>query len=140
MKTPTACRSILAAAGIAGATGVLIGAFGAHGLETFLADSGRAADLIPKRIDQFDVGARYHLIHAVALLALAAVPITGPKLRSIIAGFMVAGIVFFSGSLYLLVAIEKPILGAVTPIGGVCWIIAWTLLGVWAIRHSPNPS
>lgn len=127
-------RRILAAAGIAGALGVLVGAFGAHGLEAFLADSGRLPDLIPKRISQFDVGARYHLVHAVALLALSAVPSAAGKLRSIIAMLFVAGIVFFSGSLYVLVAIELPILGAVTPIGGVCWIVAWSLLVVMALK------
>ena len=79
--------------------GVLIGAFGAHGLEAFLVDAGASAELVDKRLDQFDVGARYHLVHAVALLGLPGLPLLSARMRSCAFGFFTAGNVFFSGSL-----------------------------------------
>jgi len=127
--------AIVATAAILGGLGVVIGAFGAHGLETSLADSGLAPDVVAKRLDQFDVGARYHLVHAVALLALAGLPAISRSARMAAFGLMVAGIVLFSGSLYLLVVTNTPKLGAITPIGGVCWIIAWSIVAVSATRN-----
>ncbi len=133
-------RRIAIAAGIAGALGVLIGAFGAHGLEDFLAKKGLDVALIAKRAGQFDVGARYHLIHAVALLALGAFGDSGTKVispRSLrtVAWLIVIGMVLFSGSLYLLVATNTPWLGAITPLGGVAWVIAWFWIAVAAFRR-----
>ena len=127
-------RYTLLAAGVAGALGVLIGAFGAHLLPGFLAGQGLDEALIRKRQSQFDVGARYHLIHAVALLALAAVRCGPLSLRRWAAWLLVAGMVFFSGSLYLLVLTNTTWLGAITPVGGLAWIVAWTLLTVAAAR------
>lgn len=120
-------------AGILGAIGVAVGAYGAHGLETTLAGSIDDAAKLAKRVDQFNVGVRYHLVHAVALLALASAPLADASRRRIAIGFTV-GTLFFSGSLYLLVLLEIPILGAVTPIGGVAWIVSWTMLVVAAWR------
>ena len=113
--------------------GVLIGAFGAHGLEAFLVDAGASAELVDKRLDQFDVGARYHLVHAVALLGLPGLPLLSARMRSFAFGFFTAGIVLFSGSLYLLVLTNTPWLGAITLFGGVCWILAWTTIAVAAL-------
>ncbi len=128
-------RRIVAIAAISGLLAVLIGAFGAHGLESFL-DSRHSlpADAIAKRIEQFDTGARYHLAHSVALLALGGLIGTAGVAFRVAAGMMMAGIVLFSGSLYLLVATNTPALGAITPIGGVLWIIAWGTVAVAAIR------
>lgn len=124
-------RKFLVYAAVTGSLGVLIGAFGAHGLPGFLADQGADAETITKRIDQFDTAARYHLIHAVAILALASVPFGSPERRMWVARFFVAGIVLFSGSLYLLVLTGVTKLGAVTPLGGLSWIFAWlALIGV----------
>ena len=121
-------RRIIIAASLAGATGVLLGAFGAHGLDQFLESGGLDADLVAKRSDQFDVGVRYHLVHAVALLGLASIPAAGNSLRRWVARLFVAGLLLFSGSLYLLVVTNTPVLGAITPLGGLCWIAAWLLL------------
>ncbi|TWU38754.1 hypothetical protein Q31b_38320 [Novipirellula aureliae] len=126
--TDASQRKILVLAAVCGALGVLIGAFGAHGLPNLLADRGLPEATVLKRLDQFDVGARYHLIHAVVLLALAALPIGSHVLRTRIAWMFVAGILFFSGSLYLLVLTNQPKFGAITPIGGATWIAAWLLL------------
>ena len=127
-------RQTLLAAGIAGALGVLIGAFGAHLLPEFLAGQGLDEALIRKRQSQFDVGARYHLVHAAALLALAAVRCGPLSLRRWAAWLLIAGIVLFSGSLYLLVLTSTTWLGMITPLGGLAWIVAWTLIAIAAAR------
>lgn len=103
-------------AGAVGALGVAMGAFGAHALE------GRIED--PHLIEVWHTGARYHLIHAVALLGVAAHP--GAVDWS--GRLFVAGIVLFSGSLYLMTLTGVRVLGAVTPLGGLCFIAGWLLL------------
>lgn len=128
-------RRLVALAGWAGFSAVLIGAFGAHGLEDWLGSRFAApAELLAKRLDQFDVGARYHLAHAVALLAIAGWSGGPPKPLRRAAWLMFAGIVLFSGSLYVLVLTNTPAWGAVTPIGGVLWLVAWGLLAISARR------
>lgn len=104
-------------AGIVGALGVALGAFGAHGLQTRIED--------PHLIEVWHTAARYHLLHALALLGVAAHP-GQPAL----AGWLfVAGIVLFSGSLYAMTLTDVRALGAITPLGGVCFIIGWLVLG-----------
>ncbi|MEZ6089848.1 MAG: DUF423 domain-containing protein [Pirellulaceae bacterium] len=121
-------RRVLIIAGLLGASGIIIGAFTAHGLRDWLIDRG-FGDVVEKRVDQADVGVRYHLLHAVALLALSAVSSAFPTRRYwIIVTLMTLGVLLFSGSLYLLVALNVPALGAITPLGGLAWIAAWILL------------
>ena len=121
-------------AGILGLTGVVLGAFGAHALKAQLEQRGMAS--------AWDTAVRYHLIHAVALLALAgwveARAATRPTQRSKMAQWAaigwVAGTLLFSGSLYLL-ALGGPIwLGPVTPLGGLALIAGWALLAIAAWR------
>jgi uncharacterized membrane protein YgdD (TMEM256/DUF423 family) len=107
-----------------GGVGVALGAFGAHGLR------GRIS---PEMLTVFETGVRYHMYHALALLATAAlVPrIDGRAL--LIAGWsFTAGIVLFSGSLYALALSGITTLGAVTPLGGVAFIVGWISLAVAA--------
>ncbi|MGI9474205.1 MAG: DUF423 domain-containing protein [Rubripirellula sp.] len=140
MSDGSLSRRILIVAAIAGASGVLVGAFGTHGLGAILESRGYDAELIAKRSDQFDVGVRYHLIHAVALLGLSAVPFeTSGKetVRRWVLRLFVAGLLLFSGSLYLLVVTNTPKLGMVTPLGGLAWILAWLMLIPLAVRD-PN--
>lgn len=132
-------RQLVLAAGIAGASGVLIGAFGAHGLDSLLESRGYDGELVVKRVDQFNVGVRYHLVHAVALLGLIPVAAIAPRITKISALLMIAGVLLFSGSLYLLVLTNTPVLGAITPLGGLSWIAAWIVLAL-AARSSGNPS
>ena len=102
--------------GALGALGVILGAFGAHGLESRVAD--------PAQLEWWETGARYHLVHAVALLAVAAHP-ARPKL----AGWLfVVGIAVFSGTLYVMGLTGIRALGAITPIGGLCFIGGWIAL------------
>lgn len=130
----------VAVGGIMGALGVLVGAFGAHGLDEFLLGSGLNAAKVAERLDQFDVAARYHLVHAVALLGSANLPQLSPRARWLAFLFFTAGIVLFSGSLYLLVITNTPWLGAITPLGGVSWIIAWCTIAVSALGSRSRPA
>ncbi|MCC9602960.1 DUF423 domain-containing protein [Stieleria sp. JC731] len=119
-------RGILLTAAVTGALGVIIGAFGAHGLEDFIAGYSQEPEHIAKRLAQFDTGARYHLVHAVALVALASLPVA--RATRVAAVLFVAGVILFSGSLYVLVLTDTSWLGAITPLGGLAWIFAWASL------------
>ena len=110
---------------ILGALGVALGAFGAHGLRNTLSASDLAT---------FEVGVRYHMYHALALLAVAwAVDRWGGPLTTAAGWSFVVGIVVFSGSLYMLVLTGARWLGAITPIGGVALILGWALLAWTAL-------
>lgn len=140
-KVASAVKFLLVAAGVFGMLGVVIGAFGAHGLEGFLESRGLDAETIARRADQLDVGVRYHLTHTLVLLGLAALGSAGTLSSRWLWWIgipMGLGILIFSGSLYLLVALNLPIMGAITPIGGVTWIIAWILLAVSAGSSKSN--
>src|SRR6476659_5712704 len=114
-------RTFLLAGAVAGLVAVAFGAFGAHGLR------GR---LTPEMLAVFETGVRYHMYHALALLLVAAlVPRPGTGRAIVAAGWLfVAGIVLFSGSLYLLAVTGVTVLGAITPIGGVAFLAGWALL------------
>ena len=114
-------------ASIFGATGVMAGAFGAHGLKE---------RLTPDMLAIFETSARYQLLHALALLGVAAVSSTWNNRTLELAGWaFTLGIVVFSGSLYLLTLTGARWWGAVTPVGGVSLIVGWVMLGLAAVRH-----
>ncbi|MCH6256226.1 DUF423 domain-containing protein [Puniceicoccaceae bacterium K14] len=98
--------------------GVVLGAFGAHGLEDKLAASGLSKT--------WDTAAFYHLVHAVALFALSLSPL-GKQMKWP-GNLFIIGILIFSGSLYTLCLTEIKVLGAITPIGGLSFIAAWGML------------
>jgi uncharacterized membrane protein YgdD (TMEM256/DUF423 family) len=105
---------------------VALGAFGAHALRSRL--DARALDV-------FEVAVRYQFFHALALLVLAVVLDRWPGPVGTGAGWaFVLGIVVFSGSLYLLVATGNSRWGAVTPLGGVAFLIGWVLLAWHIVR------
>lgn len=111
----------LRVAALLGAAAVLLGAFGAHGLKDLLARNGTAAI--------WEKAVFYHFIHAVMLFLLASRPSlqTGPWFS------FLAGIVIFSGSLYLLAVTNVRWLGAITPFGGVSFVVGWVWLAVCPI-------
>jgi uncharacterized membrane protein YgdD (TMEM256/DUF423 family) len=116
-------RTFFVIAAILGALGVMAGAFGAHALRGRL-----TVDLI----DTFDTAASYHLIHAVALMLTAWAASRWPGTATTAAGWLfLAGIVLFSGSLYALSLTGIRALGAITPFGGVAFILGWLALA-WA--------
>lgn len=104
-------------AAVLGALGVLLGAFGAHGLRDVVGD--------PHLLDVWETAARYHLVHVLALCAVAAHPAT-PRAAGVL---FVVGIVVFSGSLYALALTGLGALGAVTPLGGLAFVAGWVALG-----------
>jgi uncharacterized membrane protein YgdD (TMEM256/DUF423 family) len=113
-------QTFLLMGGIAGALGVALGAFGAHGLR---------GHLTPEMLAVFETGVRYHLYHTLAILLVAALAgrVEGRWLPA--AGWcFAAGIVLFSGSLYALSVTGMSALGAVTPLGGVAFILGWACL------------
>jgi len=116
----------LATGAIAGATGVALGAFGAHGLKSRVS---------PDMLAIFETGVRYHLIHALALVAVAWASDRFPGRWVTISGWsFAAGILVFSGSLYLLSVTGARWLGAVTPLGGLAFLLGWIALAVAALR------
>jgi uncharacterized membrane protein YgdD (TMEM256/DUF423 family) len=118
-------RTFLLAGAVAGLVAVAFGAFGAHGLR------GR---LTPEMLAVFETGVRYHMYHALALLLVAALSPHVPGKAIAIAGWLfIAGIVIFSGSLYLLAVTGVTMLGAITPIGGVAFLAGWASLIVAAL-------
>jgi uncharacterized membrane protein YgdD (TMEM256/DUF423 family) len=107
--------------------GVAAGAFGAHALKSRLA---------PDMLAVFEVGVRYQLVHALALLAVAWAITRWPGRTALYAGALfIAGIVLFSGSLYLLALTGERSLGAITPFGGVAFLAGWACLA-WAAWRS----
>ncbi|MBI4246110.1 MAG: DUF423 domain-containing protein [Candidatus Rokubacteria bacterium] len=105
---------------------VALGAFAAHGLR------GR---LGPDMLATFETGARYHMFHALGLLAAAWAASRWPGGAAIAAGWLfVAGTVIFSGSLYLLSVSGQRWLGAITPLGGAAFLLGWLALAVAAWR------
>ncbi len=116
-------RGWIAVAAVNALLAVAAGAFGAHGLQERLE---------PKMLANYETGAKYHMYHALAMLIAAA---AAAHVRSSLAGaaciaFM-AGIVLFSGSLYVLALTGITKLGMVTPFGGLAFMVGWGMLA-WA--------
>jgi uncharacterized membrane protein YgdD (TMEM256/DUF423 family) len=111
-----------------GVLSVVLGAFASHGLEDQLSDRHMAT---------FRTAVLYHFLHTLALLAVINLPdqLAKASLCHWAAVSFAAGIVLFSGSLYLLVLTNTPTLGMVTPIGGLAFIAGWGLL-FFAARRS----
>ena len=109
---------------------VLAGAFGAHALRARL-----AADLL----QVFETGARYQLFHALALILVALALERMPRRALRVAGALfVAGTVLFSGSLYALALSGVRAFGAITPLGGLCFLGGWIAMAV-GLRARANP-
>ena len=115
-------RKWIVIAAVLGLTGVASGAFGAHALK---------ARISPEKLASFEVGVRYQMYHALALLAVAWVISIRPSWAAKAAGVcMTIGVVMFSGSIYGLSLTELRWLGPVTPIGGMLMMIGWVMLAM----------
>jgi len=102
--------------------GVALGAFGAHGLRS---------QLTPDLLAVYETGVRYHLVHGLALFIVAWLVGEDRTRSARLAGLLfVLGILLFSGSLYVLALTGIRAFGAITPVGGVAWIAAWTILAL----------
>ena len=119
-------RTFLLIGALAGCIAVGFGAFGAHGLK------GRIS---PEHLITFETGVRYQMYHALALLGVAlAAPHLASRLVTAAGWLFTAGMVLFSGSLYVLVLAGIPMMGAVTPLGGVAFMAGWLCLVAAALR------
>ena len=117
-------RTFLLVGALAGFTGVTLGAFGAHALR------GR---LSPEMLVVFETGVRYQMYHAVAIIATGLIAARMGGRLVVAAGWLfTTGIVLFSGSLYLLAFTGVTILGAITPLGGVAFLLGWACLALAA--------
>jgi uncharacterized membrane protein YgdD (TMEM256/DUF423 family) len=139
----------LLAGAILGGLAVAIGAFGAHGLPRALhydstVEGSEERRWLDRRIENFETAARYHMYHALAIVAVGltllwlgrgeAEAATSAPLACQVAGWLfLAGIVIFSGCLYVLALTGQRWLGAVVPIGGVAFILGWLALAAAAL-------
>lgn len=126
-------RNIAATAAFLGLTGILLGAFGAHGLKQIVS---------PESVASFETGVRYQIFHALFLLFVATTTLLTETAKKTIFRLVVAGVVLFSVSIYLLslkqyipFGIKK--FGIITPIGGLLLIAAWGVLFLHIIKRKP---
>lgn len=115
-------------AAISGFLSVAFGAFGAHGLKQ---------QLTPVAMDIYQTAVTYQMVHTLAALAVLLSPLLNEVWRKRAADAFLVGILLFSGSLYALALSSVSILGAITPIGGVCFLIGWACI-VAATRGANN--
>ena len=119
-------RVLFGIGAVLGFVGVAAGAFGAHAIR---------ARVTPERLDNWKTAADYQLWHALATVAAAVIAVRWESGAAAAAGWcFIAGVIVFSGSLYALALTDRRTLGAITPIGGVLFLVGWALLVVAAIR------
>lgn len=127
-------KKILITAAVLGIISIILGAFGAHALKA----------LISTEMQQtFETGVRYQMYHALFLLFVGTTSLISEKSKKIIYYLVITGVVFFSGSIYglatnSLTGFDFKIIGFVTPIGGVCFIISWMVLIMNLIKNKSN--
>lgn len=130
-------RIAISGGALLAALGVGLGAFAAHGLEARLENWGYS-DTIAQRIEWFETGVRYHMLHSVAIVLAGILGLYSSASRSLtLAVFaLILGIVLFSGSLYVMTIApaEWRRLGAVVPLGGMSYILGWIALAIGAWR------
>ncbi|HRE77576.1 MAG TPA: DUF423 domain-containing protein [Flavobacterium sp.] len=117
-------RKIILFASILGVISIILGAFGAHALKEVLNEN---------QLVSFETGVRYQFYHALFLLFLGTSVLLSDKTKNIILTLVLVGVLFFSGSIYLLAtndltSIDFKFLGPITPIGGLLLIGAWVAL------------
>ena len=124
-------RRLTFTAALLGASAVLFGAMGAHGVKNLVATLPDAA----QRLEWWEIGARYHLPHAFAVGLCAVLAMHTPsKLPRLAAWLFVLGVGLFSGSLYALALTGVRTLGLITPFGGLAMTAGWTLVAIAALR------
>lgn len=122
-------KSIFIIAAIGGATAVMLGAFGAHALQTVLSESSMRA---------FKTAVHYQMWHCCVLLILGLLCLVVDEKYwwQLAASFFIAGVVLFSGSLYALAFGAPKFIGPVTPVGGLLLIVAWLVTLTAAVKMS----
>ncbi|MCA9655082.1 MAG: DUF423 domain-containing protein [Myxococcales bacterium] len=123
-------RRTLAVGAVLGLLGVAAGAFGAHGLR----GSVSARDL-----EIWQTGAHYQQLHAVLLVAMGLTMRSPSRALAVAAVLLTLGVLVFSGTLYAMVLGAPRVLGAVTPLGGLCLMTGWASLGAYALVQRREP-
>jgi uncharacterized membrane protein YgdD (TMEM256/DUF423 family) len=123
-------NKILSTAAFFGMTSIILGAFGAHALKQVLS---------VEQLATFETGVKYQMYHALFLLFLGLNTHLSIKVKKTILGLTLLGVIFFSGSIYLLATdslndFNFKVIGFVTPIGGLLLIIAWSILMVQFLK------
>ena len=122
-------KTILLTASVCLVTAVIIGAFGAHGLKSHLSD---------EMMRVYKTGVEYHFYHALGILLVGVLSVSVPSgLLNWSAIFLTLGILLFSGSLYVMAISGVTWLGAITPFGGLSFIVGWILLFVAVWKKLP---
>jgi len=124
---PSDSRLALVAGALLAATGMALGAFGAHGLRSLLS---------PEALGWWQTAVQYQMWHAIGLVAVGAAPVAGKRGPAIL---LAIGTIVFSGSLYAMALSGARWLGAVTPLGGVLMIAGWAWLA-WRLAKAPSPA
>lgn len=124
--------TIIQTAAIFGAIAVGIGAFGAHSLKPMLEASGR--------LETFETAVKYHFYHSLGLFGLGLLALVKPDWKKLSLGFwgFTIGILIFSGSLYVLCLTGITWLGAITPVGGVAFILGWLALFLGGLKTNKS--
>ncbi|MEP6756749.1 MAG: DUF423 domain-containing protein [Chthonomonadales bacterium] len=127
-NTHNSRRFALGTGAIITGTGVALGAFGAHALKQ---------QISPEMLTIYHTGVQYQLIQGLAtmILACAGELIPAPKVI-LITRLWISGVILFSGSLYALSISGIKVLGAITPLGGVCFLTGWVMLSIAALKKS----
>lgn len=122
-------KTILVIGALFSGLGVMIGAFGAHGLQKMLETTGRTAT--------FETAVKYQMYHSLALLLIGILMVQFPQVTGLKTSglFFLIGILIFSGSLYILCLTGVRWMGAITPIGGVFMIVGWVYLA-WLLAKN----
>lgn len=122
-------RKIISIATLMGMTAIILGAFGAHALKKYLS---------VEQLGTFETGVKYQMYHALFLLFLGLNSFSNEKVKKAIFQLVIFGVIFFSGSIYLLstkpiTGVDFKFIGIVTPIGGSLLIAAWGILfwNIW---------
>jgi uncharacterized membrane protein YgdD (TMEM256/DUF423 family) len=119
-------RLFLTVGGAFAFLGVAAGAFGAHALENRIS---------VEMLSAFEVGVRYQMYHAFALIVTAWLQSQWPSMISIISGWLfILGVILFSGSLYLLSLVGLAWVGPITPLGGLAFLFGWLLMVLAAFK------
>jgi uncharacterized membrane protein YgdD (TMEM256/DUF423 family) len=126
-------RKIISIAALIGMTAIILGAFGAHALKKYLS---------VEQLGSFETGVKYQMYHALFLLFLGLNSFINEKVKKTIFQLVIFGVIFFSGSIYLLsikpiTGIDFKFIGIVTPIGGALLIMAWGILfwNIWKVKR-----
>lgn len=124
-------RNLILLGSFLGFIGIILGAFGAHGLEKVLE---------AEQIQTFETGVRYQIYHALLLVFLGSQKFTSQKMNTILFWFILIGVIFFSGSIYGLATnslsgFDFKAIAWITPIGGSLLIISWLLIFINILKN-----